>query len=74
MAVSFGLHFLIMYVPFLAAIFSIVPLTQGDWALVVAFSMPVIFIDEALKFVGRQMNESERQARLAADARAKKAQ
>jgi hypothetical protein len=36
--------------------------------------MPVIFIDEALKFVGRQMNESERQARLAADARAKKAQ
>jgi len=30
-----------------------------------AFSVPVIFIDEILKFFGRMKNESELQARLA---------
>jgi Ca2+-transporting ATPase len=53
MLVSFGLHFVIMYVPVLATIFSIVPLTLNDWAVVLAFSFPVIIIDEALKFIGR---------------------
>jgi Ca2+-transporting ATPase len=53
MAVSFGLHFVILYVPFLANIFDIVPLTMGDWYLVLLFSFPVIIIDEILKLVGR---------------------
>lgn len=53
MFVSFGLHFVIMYVPVLATIFSIVPLTLNDWLLVLAFSFPVIIVDEALKLVGR---------------------
>merc|ERR1711907_754752 len=53
MFVSIGLHFLILYVPWMAAIFQIVPLTYNDWVLVMAFSMPVIFIDEVLKFCGR---------------------
>ena len=34
-------------------VFSIVPLTQNDWALVMAFSFPVILIDEGLKMIGR---------------------
>ncbi|EOD38936.1 hypothetical protein EMIHUDRAFT_251608 [Emiliania huxleyi CCMP1516] len=50
---SLGLHFVIMYVPVLATIFSIVPLTLNDWLLVLAFSFPVIIVDEALKLVGR---------------------
>jgi P-type Ca2+ transporter type 2C len=54
-SVSLGLHALILYVPFLAAIFSIVPLSGSEWLLVLAFSMPVIFIDEVLKFIGRQI-------------------
>ncbi|PIA52925.1 hypothetical protein AQUCO_01000647v1 [Aquilegia coerulea] len=53
MSVSFGLHFLILYVPFLAQVFGIVPLSLNEWLLVLAVALPVILIDEVLKFVGR---------------------
>lgn len=53
MLVSFGLHFLILYVPFLAQVFGIVPLSLNEWLLVVAVAFPVILIDEVLKLVGR---------------------
>lgn len=57
MAVSFAMHFVILYVPFLANIFDIVPLTWGDWQIVFWFSFPVIIIDEILKLVGRMSRE-----------------
>ncbi|CAI9759184.1 unnamed protein product [Fraxinus pennsylvanica] len=53
MSVSFGLHFLILYVPFLAQVFGIVPLSLNEWGLVLMVALPVILIDEFLKFVGR---------------------
>ena len=53
MSISFGLHFLILYVPFLAQVFGIVPLSLNEWLLVLAVALPVILIDEMLKFVGR---------------------
>ncbi|KAK4761956.1 hypothetical protein SAY87_029840 [Trapa incisa] len=53
MSVSFGLHFLILYVPFLAQVFGIVPLSLNEWLLVLAVAFPVILIDEVLKFIGR---------------------
>lgn len=53
MSVSFGLHFLILYVPFLAQVFGIVPLSLNEWLLVLAVAFPVILIDEILKLVGR---------------------
>ncbi|KAL5059897.1 hypothetical protein RYX36_031501 [Vicia faba] len=53
MSISFGLHFLILYVPFLAQVFGIVPLSFNEWLLVLAVALPVILIDEVLKFVGR---------------------
>ncbi|KAJ0722965.1 putative P-type Ca(2+) transporter [Helianthus annuus] len=56
MSVSFGLHFLILYVPFLAKIFGVVPLSMNEWLLVLAVAFPVILIDEILKFVGRRNN------------------
>lgn len=53
MSISFGLHFLILYVPFFAQVFGIVPLSLNEWLLVLAVSLPVILIDEVLKFIGR---------------------
>ncbi|KAG6506487.1 hypothetical protein ZIOFF_031811 [Zingiber officinale] len=58
MSISFGLHFLILYVPFLAQVFGIVPLSFNEWLLVLAVAFPVILIDEVLKFVGRCSNYS----------------
>ena len=59
MSVSFGLHFLILYVPFLAQVFSIVPLSFNEWLLVLVVAFPVIIIDEILKFVGRCTSGSQ---------------
>jgi len=67
MFISFALHFVILYVPMLATVFSIAPHNTVEWVLVVAFSFPVIIIDEFLKMVGRIRNENERQARNAKD-------
>ncbi|XP_010920750.1 calcium-transporting ATPase 4, endoplasmic reticulum-type [Elaeis guineensis] len=58
MSISFGLHFLILYVPFLAQVFGIVPLSFNEWLLVLAVAFPVILIDEVLKFVGRCTSSS----------------
>lgn len=58
MSVSFSLHFLIVYVPFLARVFGIVPLSFNEWLLVFVIAFPVILIDEILKFVGRCTRES----------------
>lgn len=53
MSLSFGLHCLIMYVPILANVFGIVPLTSAEWLLVIIVSAPVILLDEILKLIGR---------------------
>ncbi|KAL6131123.1 PREDICTED: calcium-transporting ATPase, endoplasmic reticulum-type [Fragaria vesca subsp. vesca] len=53
MSASFGLHCLILYIPFLADVFGVVPLNLNEWLLVVMISAPVILIDEVLKLVGR---------------------
>ncbi|RLN24941.1 calcium-transporting ATPase 1, endoplasmic reticulum-type-like [Panicum miliaceum] len=53
MAVSFGLHFLILYTPFFASAFGIVPLSFNEWMLVLVVAFPVIIIDEVLKLVRR---------------------
>jgi Ca2+-transporting ATPase len=67
MGVSFGLHALILYVPPLARMFAVVPLSRPEVALVLAFAAPVILIDECLKGVGRWR---WRQSRAAAKAEA----
>ncbi|CAH9135415.1 unnamed protein product [Cuscuta epithymum] len=65
MSVSFGLHFLILYVPFLARVFGIVPLSLNEWLLVLAVAFPVILVDEILKFVGRCSSRVRREKKLA---------
>jgi len=59
MFVSFGLHFVILYVPMFATVFGIVPLSIEEWKLVLLLAFPVILIDEVLKLVGRIRNASQ---------------
>jgi Ca2+-transporting ATPase len=60
-AVSIGIHFIVLYVPWLARIFAVMPLDVHDWKLVMAFSFPVIIIDEILKVFGRMLNSTAAQ-------------
>eukprot|EP00397_Hematodinium_sp_SG-2012_P005687 GEMP01005709.1.p1 GENE.GEMP01005709.1~~GEMP01005709.1.p1 ORF type:complete len:1069 (+),score=221.53 GEMP01005709.1:212-3418(+) len=46
-------HCVILYVPALNPIFHVTPLTTWDWVVVLAFSFPVIILDEILKYCGR---------------------
>merc|ERR1712194_68612 len=56
-------HFGILYIPFFAKVFHVCPLDMHDWALVMAFSSPVIFMDEVLKFFGRQQQKKSLESR-----------
>jgi Ca2+-transporting ATPase len=61
---SIGLHMMIVYVPFMAKIFSIAAMNAHEWWLVFAFSAPVILIDEILKIFGRAFNAAELEERM----------
>ncbi|KAJ2303286.1 hypothetical protein IWW55_002999 [Coemansia sp. RSA 2706] len=50
---SFALHFAILYVPVLNAIFSVAPLGLVEWKAIVCISLPIILIDEVLKWATR---------------------
>ena len=62
-AFSIGVHCVILYVPWLAAIFQIVPLSGPEWGLVIGLSAPVVLIDEVLKMFGRHMAARELSSR-----------
>ena len=62
-AASFLAHFAILYIPPLATIFSVAPLSWREWKIVFAFSFPVIVIDEVLKLIGRVMNNMKSRER-----------
>ncbi|KAK7804177.1 LOW QUALITY PROTEIN: hypothetical protein U0070_022485, partial [Myodes glareolus] len=50
---SMGLHFLILLVPPLPLIFQVTPLSGRQWGVVLQMSLPVILLDEALKYLSR---------------------
>lgn len=58
------LHIMIVYVPFFNDVFSIHAMSLHEWCLVLAFALPVILIDEVLKFFGRMQNAKELKQRL----------
>jgi len=60
---SIMVHLTILYVPILARIFNVVPLTLHDWIWVVIWSFPVILIDEVLKAIARAVNERRQRSR-----------
>ncbi|KAL1920905.1 uncharacterized protein VTP21DRAFT_11540 [Calcarisporiella thermophila] len=51
---SMVLHFVILYVPFFSTLFAIVPLNWGEWKAVILISLPVILLDEVLKYASRK--------------------
>lgn len=53
-AVSVFLHCLIIYVPSLNTVFGTTSLDVYDWLLVIAFSFPVVIIEEILKSFSRR--------------------
>lgn len=50
---SMILHFGLLYTPILQGVFGIVPLNWDEWQIVLAWSAPIIFIDEVLKYFER---------------------
>ncbi|XP_046680136.1 calcium-transporting ATPase sarcoplasmic/endoplasmic reticulum type-like [Homalodisca vitripennis] len=54
MVLSFTLHFVILYVEILSTVFQVCPLTGDEWLTVMKFSLPVVLLDETLKFVARK--------------------
>uniref|UniRef100_A0A4X1UHM9 Calcium-transporting ATPase n=1 Tax=Sus scrofa TaxID=9823 RepID=A0A4X1UHM9_PIG len=57
---SMSLHFLILYVDPLPMIFKLQALDLAHWLMVLKISLPVIGLDEILKFVARNYLEGER--------------
>ena len=50
---SMVLHFGLLYIPFLQSLFQIIPLDLNEWRAVMMISLPVLAIDEVLKFFER---------------------
>ncbi|NXU56826.1 AT2A3 ATPase, partial [Turnix velox] len=50
---SMALHFLILYVKPLPLIFQVTPLSWPQWVVVMKISLPVILLDEGLKYLSR---------------------
>merc|ERR1711962_1517275 len=60
MALSFGLHMIILYVDVLNVVFNISALSMDQWIVVLKFSLPVLLSDELLKFVARNYTDVHR--------------
>ncbi|RWS12224.1 Calcium-transporting ATPase sarcoplasmic/endoplasmic reticulum type-like protein [Dinothrombium tinctorium] len=54
MTLSMGLHFMLLYVEILSTVFSVCPLGAEEWWTVLKISLPVVLLDETLKFVARK--------------------
>uniref|UniRef100_A0A6M2E037 Putative product n=1 Tax=Xenopsylla cheopis TaxID=163159 RepID=A0A6M2E037_XENCH len=59
MALSFTLHFVILHVEVLSTVFQVTPLSADEWITVMKFSIPVILLDEVLKFVARKITDGD---------------
>jgi Ca2+ transporting ATPase len=58
-ALSLALHFMILYIEPFPTIFSLVALNGEEWIAVLKFSLPVVLIDEGLKFIAREYVEKD---------------
>jgi Ca2+ transporting ATPase len=58
--ISMSLHFLILEVEFLAAVFQITPLNMAEWYAVLKISFPVVIFDEIMKLIARNFIDTAR--------------
>merc|ERR1712209_363123 len=59
MALSFALHLMILYVPMFNVVFNISALSLDQWIIVFKFPLPVLLVDEALKFIARNYTDGK---------------
>eukprot|EP00002_Diphylleia_rotans_P015085 TRINITY_DN291_c0_g1_i3.p1 TRINITY_DN291_c0_g1~~TRINITY_DN291_c0_g1_i3.p1 ORF type:complete len:1007 (-),score=269.67 TRINITY_DN291_c0_g1_i3:612-3632(-) len=57
---SFALHFILLYTPGLALMFSVAPLNWLEWKQVLIISAPVVIVDELLKLFSRLQSASSK--------------
>uniref|UniRef100_A0A7R9V2G2 Cation-transporting P-type ATPase C-terminal domain-containing protein n=1 Tax=Chlamydomonas euryale TaxID=1486919 RepID=A0A7R9V2G2_9CHLO len=62
-ATSMALHFLVLYVPFFASVFGVAAIGWHEWQMITYLSLPVIFIDEVMKFISRRLQRGRERAR-----------
>ncbi|XP_046390221.1 calcium-transporting ATPase sarcoplasmic/endoplasmic reticulum type isoform X3 [Ischnura elegans] len=63
MALSFTLHFVILHVEILSTVFQVTPLGIDEWITVMKFSIPVVLLDETLKFIARKITDVPEQVK-----------
>lgn len=54
MTLSMTLHFVVLYCDILNTVFSVCPLSVAEWFAVLKMSIPVIILDETMKFIARK--------------------
>ncbi|CAL1276674.1 unnamed protein product [Larinioides sclopetarius] len=64
MALSMTLHFVILYVDILSSVFSVTPLNGEEWLAVMKMSIPVVLLDEVLKFVARKYIDGTKETNI----------
>jgi len=53
MTLSMSLHFLVLYTDVMNTVFSVCPLSMGEWIAVIKMSIPVVILDETMKYIAR---------------------
>ncbi|KIL68618.1 hypothetical protein M378DRAFT_158447 [Amanita muscaria Koide BX008] len=66
-ALSMGLHVMILYVPFFTTLFAITPLNWTEWKAVLYLSAPVLILDEVLKYITRTFVSPPSKSKIKSD-------
>ena len=57
---SMVLHFMILYIPFLATMFNVEPIGLEEWKAVLWISAPVILVDEIMKVFAKMIKKADK--------------
>eukprot|EP01038_Epipyxis_sp_PR26KG_P009613 gene9613-12945_t len=55
--IPFILHLLALYTPFLSKIFGLTGLSFVEWKMVFKFALPILLVEELLKYIGRNLHK-----------------